>query len=101
VDQISKTIGPATHNEAEYQALIEGLELARDHGVQHIRVYTDSELVVDQVNGDSAVEEERLREPHKVASSRVVLFKSIRISWVPREWNAEAHRLARDALGRP
>ena len=34
VDQISKAIGPATHNVAEYQALIEGLKLARDHGIE-------------------------------------------------------------------
>jgi Reverse transcriptase-like len=39
VAQISKAIGPATHNVAEYQALIEGLKLARDYGIQRIRVY--------------------------------------------------------------
>ena len=55
VDRISQVIGPATHNEAEYQALIEGLKLARDHGIQRIRVYMDSELVVEQVNDVSAV----------------------------------------------
>ena len=38
VAQISKAIGPATHNVAEYQALIEGLKLARGYGVQQIRV---------------------------------------------------------------
>ena len=38
VAQISKAIGPATHNVAEYRALIEGLKLARDYGVQRIRV---------------------------------------------------------------
>jgi len=97
---ISRAIGLATHNEAEYQALIEGLELAHDHGIQRIRVYMDSELVVDQVNGVSAVRKEHLRELHEVASSRVALLKSIRISWVPRVWNAEADRLVRDALGR-
>jgi len=101
VDQISKAIGPATHNVAEYRALIEGLKLARDYGVQRIRVYMDSELVVDQVNGVSAVRQAHLSELHKVASSLVALFESIRISWVPREWNAEADRLVRDALGRP
>src|SRR6478672_13531533 len=52
VARISKAIGPATHNVAEYQALIEGLKLAREYGIQRIRVYMDSELVVDQVNGD-------------------------------------------------
>jgi ribonuclease HI len=101
VAQISKAIGPATHNVAEYRALIEGLKLARDYGVQRIRVYMDSELVVDQVNRVSAVRQEHLSELRKVASSLVALFESIRISWVPREWNAEADRLVRDALGRP
>jgi ribonuclease HI len=99
VDQISKAIGPATHNVAEYQALIEGLTLARTHGVERIRVYTDSELVVDQVNGVSAVRQAHLRELHQDASDLRARFKSFRISWVPREWNAEADQLVRDALG--
>lgn len=99
VAQISKAIGPATHNVAEYRALIEGLELARDHGIQRIRVYMDSELVVDQVNGVSAVRQTHLRELHEVASSVIALFESIRISWVPRELNAEADQLVRNALG--
>jgi ribonuclease HI len=95
VAQISKAIGPATHNEAEYQALIEGLKLARDYGIQRIRVYMDSELVVDQVTGVSAVRQAHLSDLHKVASSLVALFESIRISWVPRKMNAEADRLVR------
>lgn len=99
VGQISKAIGPATHNVAEYHALIEGLMLARAHGIERIRVYTDSELVVDQVNGDSAVKQPHLQELHKRACRLRAGFKSFRISWVPREWNAEADQLVRDALG--
>ena len=101
VAQISKAIGPATHNVAEYRALIEGLKLARDHGIQRIRVYMDSELVVDQVNGVSAVRQAHLKELHEEATSLVAQFKSFRISWVPRELNAEADRLVNDALGAP
>src|SRR3954465_13051004 len=67
VAQISKAIGPATHNVAEYQGLIEGLRLAREHGVQRIRVYMDSEIVVDQVNGISAVRQAHLSELQKEA----------------------------------
>src|SRR3954464_10893234 len=85
VDQISKAIGPATHNVAEYQALIEGLKLAPNHGIQRLRVYMDSELVVDQVNGVSAVRQPHLSELHEVASSLKAQFKNIRVSWVPRE----------------
>jgi len=99
VAQISRPIGPATHNVAEYQALIEGLKLAREHGIEHIRVFMDSELVVDQVNGVSAVKEARLSALHADVSSLRALFKSFRVSWVPREMNAEADRLVRDALG--
>jgi ribonuclease HI len=99
VAQISKEIGRATHNVAEYRALIEGLELARGHGIQRLRVFMDSELVVDQVNGFSAVKQAHLSELHAVATNLVAMFKSIRISWVPREMNAEADRLVRDALG--
>lgn len=98
VDQISKPIEPATHNVAEYQGLIEGLTLARDHGVQHIRVYMDSELVVDQINGDSAVKEARLIELHEAATTLRTLFESFRISWVPRKMNEEADQLVNDAL---
>ncbi len=76
VDQISKAIGAATHNVAEYQALIEGLMLASAHGIERIRVYTDSELVVDQVNGVSAVRQ--AHELHEVASGLRAGFKSFR-----------------------
>jgi ribonuclease HI len=101
VAQISKEIGPATHNVAEYQALIEGLKLAREYGVQRIRVYMDSELVVDQLNGVSAVRQAHLSELYKEARGLVDQFKSFRISWVPRELNAEADRLVNDALCAP
>jgi ribonuclease HI len=99
VAQIAKPIGLATHNVAEYRGLIEGLKLARDYGIQRIRVYMDSELVVDQVNGVSAVRQAHLGELHEAVSSLVALFVSIRISWVPRKMNAEADRLVKDALG--
>jgi ribonuclease HI len=78
--------------------LIEGLQLARDHGIQRLRVYMDSELVVDQMNGLSAVRQAHLNDLHETASHLKAQFKNIRISWVPREMNAEADGLVRDAL---
>ena len=98
VAQISERIGPATHNVAEYRALIAGLTLARRHGVQQIRAYTDSELVVDQVNGRSAVRQAHLQKLYEAATELIAHFQSVRFSWVPREMNAEADQLVRDAL---
>src|SRR6266540_7059485 len=49
VDELSKRIGWArNHHEAEYKALVAGLELARRHGIDRIRVFSDSALVVNR-----------------------------------------------------
>src|SRR3954462_2785005 len=54
IREISKPIVPAINTVAEYRALIEGLKLARSRGIQRIRVYLDSELVVEQVKAARA-----------------------------------------------
>jgi probable phosphoglycerate mutase len=83
---------------AEYRARIEGLKLARGRRIQRIRVFLDSELVVDQVNGRAKVGKEHIRPLHTEACSLLQEFSNIRISWVPRKWNAEADALATKAL---
>ena len=98
VARISRTIGPATHYEAEYVALIEGLKLAREHGVRQVRIFADREVVVDQVNRRSKVKQAHLVPFHEEACELLDLF-DYRISWTPREWNREADQLVRDALG--
>lgn len=98
IAEISERIGPAINTVAEYQALIEGLKLARSRGIQRIRVFLDSELVVDQMNGDAKVSKEHLSPLHAKACSLFEEFSSFRISWIPRKWNAEADALASKAL---
>ena len=98
VDEISIPIGPAINTVAEYRALIEGLKLARSHRIQRIRVFLDSELVVDQVNGRAKVAKDLIRPLHTEACSLRQEFPNIRISWIPRKWNAEADALATKAL---
>ena len=51
VDELGKGIGWATNNVAEYQALIEGLRLAKSHGVDRLAVFSDSTLLVEQMKG--------------------------------------------------
>jgi ribonuclease HI len=98
IAEISERIGPAINTVAEYRALIAGLKLARSRGIQRIRVFLDSELVVDQVNGRARVLKEHIRPLHTEACSLLHEFPNIRISWVPRNWNAEADALATKAL---
>lgn len=98
VDNVKHAIGPASIDGAEYQALIEGLNLASRYGVQHIRVFLDRETVVDRMNRIPEVVPQDLKARHDEARSLADKFKSFRISWVPRPWTGEADELARQAL---
>ena len=71
--EISERIGPAINTVAEYRALIEGLKLARSRGIQRIRVFLDSELVVDQVNGRAKVGKEHIRPLHAEAEVKTTV----------------------------
>lgn len=101
IAEMSELIGPAINTVAEYRALIEGLRMARRRGIQRIRVFLDSEIVVDQMNGRAKVGKEHIRHLHAEACALRDGFPNIRISWVPREWNAEADALATKALRTP
>jgi ribonuclease HI len=69
VEEVSEPIGWArNHHEAEYKALIAGLELARRRGIDRIRVFSDSALVVNTVNGDWNLQP----EPSKSCARRQV-----------------------------
>ncbi len=99
LDRVSKRIGRASHNAAEYSAVIEGLKLAQDHSIRRLRVYLDSELVVEQLNEHSKVREPGLMELYQEARAAAARFTTVRFCWIPREMNKEADRLAREALG--
>ncbi|XP_010241423.1 PREDICTED: uncharacterized protein LOC104586028 [Nelumbo nucifera] len=51
---------PASNNEAEYEALLVRLQLARDLGSKHIEVFSDSQLVVNHVNGEYEAREQSI-----------------------------------------
>ena len=98
--EISEAIGPAQdHHVAEYRALIRGLETARSHGIDHLRVCLDSALLVNQLNGKWKVKAEHLKPLHEQALTLIQQFSDIKITWVPRKANAEADALASTPLG--
>ncbi|MBE0516887.1 MAG: ribonuclease HI family protein [Methanophagales archaeon] len=62
VKEYEEFIGTATNNIAEYRALIKGLELASNFPISELECFSDSELMVKQLNGDYAVKNPRLHE---------------------------------------
>ena len=95
---LHRYIGTATNNEAEYQALIEGLKAVREWKPDRLEVYLDSKLVVEQINGRYRVKKPELQPLHKLAKELLDGFGEVSISHVERERNKGADALANRAL---
>ncbi len=98
VAEFGKAIGPATNNVAEYRALVSGLELALEHGVQRLTCLLDSELVVRQIEGAYKVKDVTLRVFHTEVQRLLARFDSVELRHIRREENSEADRLVNEAL---
>jgi ribonuclease HI len=86
---------PTTNNEPEYEALLIGLHIAKILGVTILKVQSDSQLVVGQVNGEYEAKEERMRKYLDLVRSIMTSFNEVIIVQVPREQNIEADALAK------
>lgn len=95
---VSKRIGKATNNVAEYRAVLEGLRLARMLRAVTVVVRLDSELVVKQLNGEYRVKSHDLRPFADAVISEASSFKRCTFTYVARSENTEADRLANRAL---
>ncbi len=95
---ISKTIGVATNNQAEYRALIAGLEKAIQLGAREVVVNSDSELLVKQLQGHYRVKNAELKSLYLEVVKLAYSLPVFRIKAIPREQNREADNLANKAL---
>src|ERR1700726_1377740 len=98
VAKLKKYIGRMTNNVAEYYGLIAALDYAESHGIRALRVESDSELMVKQMQGQYKVKSEDLRPLFERAKKMSMGFESFRIDHVYREQNREADALANEAL---
>jgi ribonuclease HI len=101
VSTVSRRIGRATNNEAEYQAAIAGLEEARALGGGGLDLRMDSELVIRQLNGQYKVRNVRLRPFYLQIVDLLGEFWPVTIEHVPRAQNKRADALANLALDTP
>jgi ribonuclease HI len=91
-------IGEATNNRAEYEALIRGLEAAREFGFDTLEIRGDSELVVEQVRGAWDTNSPDLRERRVRVHELLGAFDDWTITHVPREINERADDLVNRAF---
>lgn len=91
-------LGKATNNVAEYQGLLHGLRFALARGATAVEVFSDSELLVRQLEGRYRVKSAGLVPLHREAQSLLARFERARVAHVPRERNREADALANRAV---
>ncbi len=89
-----EALGRATNNVAEYRALLMALTRARELGADDVEVFSDSMLLVEQVNGRYRVKAAHLKPMVSEALHRVREFRHFKITHVRRERNRNADRLA-------
>jgi len=94
----SENIGIRTNNEAEYSALIQGIKACLDHEIYHVNIFSDSELVVNQVNGKYKLKDSKMIKLHAKVAKLCSELTSWTISHVPREKNEEADELSKEGL---
>lgn len=94
LERIARYVGVTTNNQAEYHALLVGLEAAAHLGAQEVEVRLDSELIVKQMKGQYRVRSPQLEPLYRRARALLFSFPRSIISYIPRETNREADQLA-------
>ncbi|WP_026426180.1 bifunctional RNase H/acid phosphatase [Actinokineospora inagensis] len=93
-----EAIGVATNNVAEYRGLIAGLRAAAEVGADSVEVAMDSKLVVEQMAGRWQVKHPSMKPLAAAAREIAAGFAHITYTWIPRERNQHADRLANRAM---
>jgi ribonuclease HI len=98
VKELSAYLGHTTNNVAEYEGLLMGLEALLQLGKKSVRIQSDSQLLVRQLNGEYRVKDEKLKRLFQKAVTLLRQFEAYRILHVPRELNRLADRLANQGI---
>ncbi|XP_077246100.1 uncharacterized protein LOC143885957 [Tasmannia lanceolata] len=88
---------PASNNEAEYEALLAGLSLATELGAGKLKVYSDSQLVVEQVNGAYEAKGLRMKRYLHKEKEKLKRMGEVEILQVPRGMNNRVDALSKMA----
>ena len=93
-----KFLGKITNNQAEYQALILGLQAVKRYQPVAVQVFLDSDLVVQQMNGRYQVKDAGLLPLYQEAKQLAATLPAIAFAHVPRRQNHRADALANEAM---
>lgn len=90
-------LGHMTNNMAEYEAFIHALKRAYQSSIKNLYIYTDSLLVANQITGKYKIKNSQLMNYAETARKIIVYFNNFTLKYIPREKNALADKLAKNA----
>jgi probable phosphoglycerate mutase len=96
--ELSEFLGVQTNNVAEYSGLLASLDFALKHGHRRVRVVSDSELMVKQIQGKYQVKSPGLRPLFDQAKKKIAQLEGFEIVHALRHKNKDADRLANMAM---
>src|SRR5258708_1189823 len=97
-ESLGKYIGRHTNNVAEYYALIAALDYAAASGIKRLRVYSDSQLIVNQIKGLYKANPPAFPPLPQPPKKQAASLETFTIQYVPREQNRDADDMANAAL---
>ena len=100
IAELSEFLGIRTNNYAEYSGLLGCLAWALEHGHRRLKVVSDSELMVKQIQGKYQVKSPDLKPLFDEAKRRIAKLEGFEISHALRHKNKDADRLANEAMDR-
>jgi probable phosphoglycerate mutase len=100
IAELSEFLGIRTNNYAEYSGLLGCLQYALDHNHRRLRLVSDSELMVKQIQGKYQVKSPDLKPLYDEAKRRIAKLDGFEISHALRHKNKDADRLANEAMDR-
>lgn len=100
IAELSEFLGIQTNNFAEYSGLLAVLDYAVKNRHPRLKVVSDSELMVKQIQGKYQVKSPGLKPLYEEAKRRIARLQKFEISHALRHKNKDADRLANDAMDR-
>ncbi|TSC95496.1 MAG: ribonuclease H [Candidatus Berkelbacteria bacterium Licking1014_2] len=96
---ISQAIGEATNNQAEYRAVLAALNWLKNQPPAETTIFLDSQLLVEQLNGNYKVKNSELKNLHSQTRALIMeLGGRIGFQYIPREQNRAADQLVNEVL---
>ncbi len=98
ISEEGRVLGTCTNNFAEYSSLYLALSVAGRYGAKKLQIYSDSELLVKQFNGEYDIKDEKLKNLMDVIKKEAVKFDEIILKHIPRSQNKIADRFVSKLL---